>query len=526
MKPFQNFLKGLFVIIIIYIIKYSYIQLFILFLKKYDFMNRKISFAFAFLILGFNFLLAQNVNIPDLSFKAYLISNPQINVNGDNEIQIWEAAGFVGTINCADINADKPDLPPGEILDLTGIEAFTSITGLNCSGNQISNLDISNNLNLKFLYCYKNQLKKIKLGNNFKLHTIDCHLNQLTNLDVTQNIVLDFLNCSQNQLTKLDINNNPNLLTLYCENNQITNLNLHQNVVLKFLRCDDNELVDLDVSNNSLLEVLLCGGQNNLTSLDISNNPNLLTLSCLYNKLTSLDTSKNTVLNSLDCSNNQLVDLDVRNNKQLTFLRCDVNKIKKLDVSKNLALYEIRCSSNQLTNLDVSKNLALEALYCGGQIDGLTSLDLSENIVLKYLECGYNNLTNLNLKSGYNNVLIYMNCLENPNLFCIQVDDSIASENYSSWYKDDIAMYNTDCGNMSTVENSKHSTEIFPNPVKNQLNIQTNDKLQKIEIYNSNGQLVKTSFSKNINVEELPKGNYIINIVTDKRTEIDKFIKR
>jgi len=57
------------------------------------------------------------VNIPDLTFKAYLVFNPEINTNGDTEIQVSEAEAFTGEIDVSQKN----------ISDLTGIEAFVNI---------------------------------------------------------------------------------------------------------------------------------------------------------------------------------------------------------------------------------------------------------------------------------------------------------------------------------------------------------------------------------------------------------------
>jgi len=37
------------------------------------------------------FVSAQNVNIPDANFKAYLVGNSEINTNGDSEISVAEA---------------------------------------------------------------------------------------------------------------------------------------------------------------------------------------------------------------------------------------------------------------------------------------------------------------------------------------------------------------------------------------------------------------------------------------------------
>src|ERR1035437_3948000 len=76
---------------------------------------------------------AQNVVIPDANFKAALVADLSINTNGDGEIQVSEAEAFTGQIFVAYRN----------ILDLTGIEAFTAITYLDCSSNSLSSLDVS-----------------------------------------------------------------------------------------------------------------------------------------------------------------------------------------------------------------------------------------------------------------------------------------------------------------------------------------------------------------------------------------------
>ena len=47
---------------------------------------------------------AQNVNIPDANFKAYLVGNTAINTNGDTEIQVSEAAAYSGQIDCSGLN--------------------------------------------------------------------------------------------------------------------------------------------------------------------------------------------------------------------------------------------------------------------------------------------------------------------------------------------------------------------------------------------------------------------------------------
>ena len=133
-------------------------------------------------------LFGQNVYIPDANFKAYLVENSWINTNGDLEIQESEAKVYDDHLDCGFRNFS----------DLTGIEAFTNIKTLVCSGNQFASLDLSQNTALTKLNCSFNQLTSLDLGQNTSLTKIHCHSNQLTSLDVSQNTALTYLECSDN----------------------------------------------------------------------------------------------------------------------------------------------------------------------------------------------------------------------------------------------------------------------------------------------------------------------------------------
>lgn len=136
------------------------------------------------------------VTIPDENFKAYLLSNKEINTNGDNEIQLAEAQNFYDTIDCGNL----------QISDLTGIEAF---------------------VNLSSLYCYANPISTIDISNNKRLLNFNCINNNLTTLDVSQNTNLLGLYCSGNQLQSIDLTNNTELLEFYCDYNfSLTSLNI------------------------------------------------------------------------------------------------------------------------------------------------------------------------------------------------------------------------------------------------------------------------------------------------------------
>ena len=130
-------------------------------------------------------------NFPDENFRNSLLEQgyDEDGVLTDEEIE---------KINTIDVSYRG-------IADMTGIEFFTALEELKCSGNQLTTLDVRGNTALFFLDC--------------------CH-NQLTTLNVCKNTALSYLDCSYNQLTSLYVSNNPNLESIDCYNNNLTMLDV------------------------------------------------------------------------------------------------------------------------------------------------------------------------------------------------------------------------------------------------------------------------------------------------------------
>jgi Leucine-rich repeat (LRR) protein len=183
----------------------------------------------------------QNVNIPDVNFKAYLVGNTAINTNGDTEIQVSEANAFTGTIDCSYDN----------ISNLTGIEAFTALTYLDCRVNQLSSLDVSQNTALTELQCDNNQLTSLNVSQNTALTYLYCYDNQLSSLNVSQNTALTYLVCHSNQLSSLDVSQNTALTLLSCHSNQLSSLNVRNgnNTNFGFFAFGNPNLTCIDVDN-------------------------------------------------------------------------------------------------------------------------------------------------------------------------------------------------------------------------------------------------------------------------------------
>ncbi|WKK66348.1 LamG-like jellyroll fold domain-containing protein [Lutimonas zeaxanthinifaciens] len=194
---------------------------------------------------------------------------------------------------------------------------------------------------------------------------------------------------------------------------------------IKILEIPNLNISDLTgIEDFVSLEDLWCS-DNNITSVDVSNLKNLKQLTISRNRLTSLDVSKNAELLGLSVHVNELTSINVNNNTKLWVLECD---------------------GNPISSLDVTNNLELRTLFCGSQaLQG--ELDLSNNSKIIEFDCADSNITSLDLKNGNNKNMEYFGSKNNPNLFCIQVDDAAWSNQNWSTLKDSQAKFSEDCSN-------------------------------------------------------------------------------
>lgn len=90
---------------------------------------------------------------------------------------------------------------------------------------------------------------------------LDCSYNNISSLDLTQNTALTEVNCRNNKLEELNVAGCSELDSLECQNNQLTSLVLPAGKVFRSLNCYSNRLTQLDVTGCPGLEYLYCGLQ-------------------------------------------------------------------------------------------------------------------------------------------------------------------------------------------------------------------------------------------------------------------------
>ena len=355
---------------------------------------------------------AQIVNIPDANFKSALLNHsPVINTNGDAEIQVSEALAFTGTMNVSNKN----------IVDMTGVEAFTKMTILNCQRNKITALSTTGLNGLQLLWCSFNQLTSLTVTNLPALRQLYCQQNLLTSITTTNLPILTELRVSDNKLTTLSVSNFPLLAILDCYNNSLTSLSLTNVNALYSLSCSNNHLSALPLNNTPNLQVLDCSS-NQFTQLPLSGVSSLNNLDCTNNQISSITVNNPSNLAQLKCSNNQLTTLQP-GMTALQFLFCANNHISSVDVSNATYLTALDFSGNMCTSFSLSSKNFLQNLSC--RTNQLTSLTLSNLPALKYLDCDSNKLPALSLSNFPalyslacdNNLLTSLTVSNMPSLF-------------------------------------------------------------------------------------------------------------
>ena len=281
-------------------------------------MKKKLTFILFFLFFSAK---AQFTSIPDVNFEQKLMSLGYDNViNGQVLTSIVSQVTSLYLSNC-------------NISNLSGIQDFTMLTALDCTNNPLTNVNLSQNVNLTSLAVGGNSFTNI---NNFNLNQ------SLINLSLTEinsnNLLLNLSNTNIENLylgnislNSLNVTNGSNLQTLSSSSLSINSLSLQGLPNLTTIEFNNylNQTgyvsnISMDNSVSSNLQFLKVANLNLATiSPNFSQIPNLQYLvidKCLF---TSIDLSMN----------NQLKDLSTVNSPILNSIKACSSFIDSVNVS-------------------------------------------------------------------------------------------------------------------------------------------------------------------------------------------------
>lgn len=262
----------------------------------------------------------------------------------------------------------------------------------------------------------------------------------------------------------------------------------------------------LDISNKSIADITgleafinistLYAQNCDITTADFSSNTNLIWITIAGNPLTSLNLSGNINLQTLVVSQVPLATVDISANVNLTTFYAYWGDLQYMDFSNNTQLKDVKLWKSMVDSIDLS--------YC----PNLTKIDVN-GCQLRYL----------NVKNGANNNLTFFKASGNPDLYCIEVDDTVYSN--ANWgtgvfAKDAQTFYSEDCAlALHSDELNKDMISVYPNPTTGTVII--NGAHQSLNVYDVHGRLVKR-FPTTLNtyhLKELGQGVFLILIDTE-----------
>lgn len=242
------------------------------------------------------------------------------------------------------------------------------------------------------------------------------------------------------------------------------------------------------------------------------------------------------------CAFNGLLvtSLDASHSLGLIYIFTNESNLSSINVNGLTNLKNLRCESNKLTDLNLSGLSALEGLYCSG--NSLTNININGCNALKKIDCSFNNLTTLTLDKIYC-ALPTRSPVDNAKISPIFIPDNeenvmatnksnAINKNWKVVYSYDnteipattgtyVCTISTEDVNINNIE-----AKVYPNPVSNALNIDTQEKVEDIILYDVLGkEVLRTTKTNNIDVSNLNKGIYILKLITEKGIGEYKIVK-
>ena len=219
------------------------------------------------------------------------------------------AASEIILDNCK--NLTSIDLEHCNNMTKLSLKGCSSLARIYCRySDSLTSIDLSSSTELSELYChYLSRLTDINLSANNKLESIEICGTALTDLDISEKLNLTRIECYGNDnLENLVITNCPDLESLDCNSCNLEALNVGSCSKLQSLYCDQNLLTSLEIAPDCLTS-LGCS-QNMLGgTLDLTAFTKLDYLGCNNNMLEKLILPPS--VSTLICSTNNLSELDI-----------------------------------------------------------------------------------------------------------------------------------------------------------------------------------------------------------------------
>lgn len=267
------------------------------------------------------------------------------------------------------------DVSHSNIKYLDGIKFFKNLNYLNCSFNEINQMDEINSLNklveleiehnaieifsidklpLQSIIAENSGIKKISLKNCILLYTVLFADNQIEDFDIENSYAISTISAENNKINKLDCTKFPLLETLMIENNDLKVINLSKCTYFKDLYVDNNKIEKIIFSKNNTFLKNILASNNQIKELLLPESSRLENLDLNSNLISTLDTTGNPNLLNLYIDNNKLNILKISSTKikNISFVSNPLTSIcidSKIEYQINNALSDANIKNCKIT---------------------------------------------------------------------------------------------------------------------------------------------------------------------------------
>lgn len=220
-------------------------------------------------------------------------------------------------------------------LNYLNVSTNINLLGLSCVYNEFPTIDVRNLTKLILFGVGGNSITSVDVTQNTYLEHFGCNFSKISSINVTNNTKLEIFSCGYNtNLTEIDVSQNPNLRFLDFENTPLRTLNLKNNHKIISLDYSNTLISQIDLEEIKNLEYIGVNAFT-IKQIDFRELTKLKSLNCSNILISNLDLSANTALETLWCENCQLPSLDLHHNTRLGTIYCTGNLFETSEAAMN-----------------------------------------------------------------------------------------------------------------------------------------------------------------------------------------------
>lgn len=250
---------------------------------------------------------------------------------------------------------------------------------LDFTGTNVSSIDLTKNPKLEQIHGVDSKIKEIDVSKNPELLRLDVCRTAISKIDVSNNPKLFALNFEETGVSEIDVSKNKDLYEVYASNSKISEIDVSNNEKLGHIRVTGTKVKNLDLSHNPNL-VFVMAEETDMKTLDLGHNHDIIEILANNSNLENIIFPYKTGIKTMELGGTKLKNLSIQGDKYIVGLDISNTDISNLDVSKAEGLSRLEVEGTPIKNLNIKNNKSLRIFNISNtNIEDMKNIDLSEN---------------------------------------------------------------------------------------------------------------------------------------------------